>query len=134
MIDPAPGGGSERVGRTDRPSVASSIPSSLASLQPDNELRVSTLELFFDLVFVLTITQLAAQLSNQPSPTGALRVCLIFIVVFWMHAGYVLLTNQVPPVSITRRLLLIGGMAGFFVCAVAIPRAFIDTSTCATQA
>jgi low temperature requirement protein LtrA len=33
----------------------------------------------------------------------------------------------VPPVSATRRLLLVAGMAGFFICALAIPRAFVDT-------
>ncbi len=72
-------------------------------------------------IFALT------ELSNQPSPAGALRVCLIFVVLFWMYAGYVLLTNQVPPVSNTRRLPLIAGMAGFLVYDVAIPRAFADT-------
>jgi low temperature requirement protein LtrA len=91
------------------------------------ELRVSSLELFFDLVFVLTITQLASLLSREVSLVGALQVLLIFVVLFWMYGGYVWLTNQVPPVSNSRRLLLIGGMVGFFVCALAIPRAFVNT-------
>ena len=49
---------------------------------------------------------------------------LIFIVLFWMYGGYVWLTNQVPPNSSSRRLLMILGMAAFFVCALAIPEAF----------
>jgi low temperature requirement protein LtrA len=97
------------------------------SLLPDADLTVSTLELFFDLVFVLTITQLASLLSRELSLIGALQVFVIFVVLFWMYGGYVWLTNQVPPVSNTRRVLLIGGMAGFFLCALAIPRAFADT-------
>ena len=39
-------------------------------------------------------------------------------------SGYVWLTNQVPPRITARRLLLVLGMGGFFVCAIAIPRAF----------
>jgi low temperature requirement protein LtrA len=92
--------------------------------ETDDDLRVSTLELFFDLVFVFTLTQLSGLLQHDPSPIGALRVVLVFIVLFWMYGGYVWLTNQVPPVVASRRLLLVGGMAGFLVCALAIPRAF----------
>jgi low temperature requirement protein LtrA len=36
--------------------------------------RVSTLELFFDLVFVFTITQVTGILSRDLTATGALRV------------------------------------------------------------
>jgi low temperature requirement protein LtrA len=54
-------------------------------------------------------------------------VILIFVVLFWMYSGYAWLTNQVPPVTTTRRLLLIAAMAAFFVCALAIPRAFTET-------
>ncbi len=91
------------------------------------ELRVSTLELFFDLVFVFTITQLTSLLARELWPTGVAQALLIFIVLFWMYSGYAWLTNQVPPISTARRLLLVAGMAGFFICALAIPRAFVDT-------
>ena len=88
------------------------------------ELRVTTLELFFDLVFVFTITQLTSLLARDLSATGVVQVILIFIVLFWMYGAYAWLTNQVPPVLPVRRILLIGGMAAFFVCALAIPHAF----------
>jgi low temperature requirement protein LtrA len=91
--------------------------------EPD-ELRVSTIELFSDLVFVFTLTQLTALLDHDLSAESALRVVLIFVVLFWMYGGYVWLTNQVPPDRPARRLLLILGMAAFFVCALAIPEAF----------
>ena len=90
----------------------------------DEELRVTTLELFFDLVFVFTLTQLTALLAGDPTGPTALRVLLIFIVLFWMYGGYVWLTNQVPPDRSVRRLLMMLGMAGFLVCALAIPEAF----------
>ncbi len=72
------------------------------------------------------ITQLTSLLARERWPTGVAQVLLIFVVLFWMYSGYAWLTNQVPPVSAARRLLLVAGMAGFFVCALAIPRAFVD--------
>jgi low temperature requirement protein LtrA len=88
--------------------------------------RVSTLELFFDLVFVFTITQLTAVLSDDPTLRGLARVVLMLGVIFWMYGGYAWLTNAVAPDRAARRLLLLGGMAGFLVLALAIPRAFSD--------
>jgi low temperature requirement protein LtrA len=88
--------------------------------------RVSTLELFFDLVFVFTITQLTAVLSDDPSPRGLLRVALMLGVIFYMYGGYAWLTNAVAADRAARRLLLLGGMAGFLVLALAVPRAFSE--------
>jgi len=86
--------------------------------------RVSTLELFFDLVFVFTITQLTNVLVHEPSWKGLLQVSLMLGVIFWMYGGYAWLTNSVALDRLTRRLTLLGGMAGFFVVALAIPAAF----------
>ncbi len=88
------------------------------------EQRVTSLELFFDLVFVFTLTQLTTLLAGDPSVIGGIRVALIFVVLFWMYGGYAWLTNQVPPTRPARRLLLILGMAAFLMCALAVPRAF----------
>jgi low temperature requirement protein LtrA len=90
------------------------------------ESRVTSLELFFDLVFVFTLTQLSALLAQSLSWESLLQAFLIFIVLFWMYGGYVWLTNSVPPVSSSRQLLLIAGMASFLICALAIPNAFQD--------
>jgi low temperature requirement protein LtrA len=88
---------------------------------------VTTLELFFDLVFVFTLTQLTALLSTSLSSESLLQSFLIFIVLFWMYGGYVWLTNSVPPVTPGRQLSLIAGMAAFLICALAIPNAFGNT-------
>ncbi|MET9891128.1 low temperature requirement protein A [Streptomyces sp. NPDC006465] len=88
--------------------------------------RVSTLELFFDLVFVFTLTQLTVLLASDLSFATAARVALIFVVLFWMYGAYAYLTNQVPPDRPSRRILLLLGMGAFLVCALAIPRAFDD--------
>ncbi|SEK71252.1 low temperature requirement protein A [Streptacidiphilus jiangxiensis] len=86
--------------------------------------RVSTLELFFDLVFVFTITQLTVLLADDLSLAQAGRVLLIFAVLYWMYGAYAYLTNQVPPETTARRLLLVVGMFGFLVCALALPQVF----------
>ncbi|MEY2231250.1 low temperature requirement protein A [Streptomyces sp. BF23-19] len=90
----------------------------------ESEHRVSTLELFFDLVFVFTITQLTVLLADDLTLRGAGQVVLIFTVLFWMYGGYAHLTNQVPPDRTVRRVLLMLAMGAFLVCALAVPTAF----------
>ena len=92
----------------------------------EEEQRVTALELFFDLVFVFTLTQLTALLTADLSWEAAAQVLLIFSVLWWMYAAYAWLTNQVPPDRDSRRITLMVGMAAFLVCALTIPRAFDD--------
>ena len=88
-------------------------------------LRVSTLELFFDLVFAFTLTQLTARLAGGGfSVTTIAQVLLVFGVLWWMYGGYAWLTNARSPDSTGTRLLLLLGMAGFLVVGLAIPRGF----------
>lgn len=90
----------------------------------DGPQRVTSLELFFDLVFVFTITQLSTLLTGELTPTGMLRILLIFGVAWWMYGGYAWLANTAVHHRIGQRLLLLSGMAGFLVVALATPRAF----------
>ena len=86
--------------------------------------RVTTLELFFDLVFVFTITQLTTVLSGSPNAKGLLRVVLMLTVIWWMYGGYAWLTNAVRADTPARRLALLAGMGGYLALALTIPRAF----------
>ena len=92
--------------------------------QPEEPLRVSTLELFFDLVFVFAITQLTSILARDLTVAGAVRVLLIFGVLWWMYGGYVWLSNARTPVETPERLLMLVGMGGFLIVGLAIPHAF----------
>jgi low temperature requirement protein LtrA len=87
-------------------------------------LRVSSLELFFDLVFVFAITQLTGILSHHESVAGGVQVLLVFGALWWMYGGYVWLANARTPVRTPERLLMLVGMAGFLVIGLAIPHAF----------
>ncbi|MDQ6884118.1 MAG: low temperature requirement protein A [Candidatus Dormibacteraeota bacterium] len=86
--------------------------------------QVTPLELFFDLVFVFTITQLTTLLARDPTLMGAIQMVLIFGNVWWMYGGYAWLTNAVPPKETGDVLLLLVGMGGFLLIALAIPTAF----------
>ncbi len=90
----------------------------------DGPLRVTSLELFFDLVFVFTLTQLSTLLTGELTPLGMARALLIFGVLWWMYGGYAWLTNTATPGRPVERLLLLTGMSGFLVVALAIPHAF----------
>ncbi|MFC4912466.1 low temperature requirement protein A [Actinomadura gamaensis] len=94
-----------------------------AASEPE-EYRVTTLELFFDLVFVFAVTQLTGVLAHDLSPRGLAEVVLMFGVLWWMYAGYAWLTNMTPPTTVGRRLLVLVGMGGFFMIALATPSAF----------
>lgn len=91
---------------------------------PETPRRVSTVELAFDLVFVFTLTQLTSVLYRRPDGKGLLQVVLMLGVVWWMYGGYAWMTNAVRANTAARRLLLLGGMAGFLVLSLAIPSAF----------
>ncbi|MBV1848563.1 low temperature requirement protein A [Catellatospora tritici] len=86
--------------------------------------RVSTLELFFDLVFVFTVTQLTALLAGHPTWSGAGRVVVLLLMIWWMYDGYAWLTNHLAPTDHVRRGLLLLGMFGFLMIALAVPGAY----------
>jgi low temperature requirement protein LtrA len=84
-------------------------------------------EVFFDVVFVLTLTQLSGILESDLSRGGVGRVLLLFGILWWMFDGYVWLPNHVPPRRPIQKFLLFVAMAGFLIAAVGMPNAFGGT-------
>jgi low temperature requirement protein LtrA len=97
------------------------------SRPPSAAIQVSTFELFLDLVFVFTITQLTARLYAELTVPSLMRVMLMLGLIWWMYDGYVWLTNTVTPTTGSRRALILLGMAGFLTIALAIPDAYTST-------
>ena len=89
----------------------------------DEPMRVSTIESFFDLVFVFTITQLTHLVEQARSPLDFLLVLLVLMLIWWMYDGYTWLTNTTGA-GRRMRLVLIAAMAGFLVMAIALPGVF----------
>jgi low temperature requirement protein LtrA len=88
------------------------------------EERVTPLELFFDLVFVLAITQCTALMAADPSWAGLARGLLVLSVLWWAWVGYAWLTSVVDPEEGAVRLAIFGAMAGLLVVSLAVPKAF----------
>ena len=59
------------------------------------EQRVTPLELFFDLVFVLSFTQVTTTMAHDPTWKGLGEGVLILAAVWWAWAAYGWLTNTI---------------------------------------
>ena len=88
--------------------------------------RVMPLELFFDLVFVLALTQCTALMVAEHSWEGLAQGLLVLALLWWSWIGYAWLTSVVDPEEGFVRLALVGAMAALLICALAVPEVFGD--------
>ncbi len=88
--------------------------------------QVTPLELFFDLVFVLAITQCTQLMSDDPTWSGLGKGVLVLAVLWWAWVGYSWLTSVVDPEEDAVRLVMFAAMAGLLLCALCVPQAFGD--------
>ena len=93
---------------------------------PGEEQRATSLELFYDLVFVFAITQISHLLLEHLSWDGVGQSLVTLLAVWWSWNYTTWVTNELDPESIVVRLLLIGIMLASLVMAIAIPEAFGD--------
>jgi low temperature requirement protein LtrA len=89
---------------------------------------VTPLELFFDLVFVLAITQCTALMAAEPTWTGLGKGVLVLGVLWWSWVGYAWLTSVVDPEEGAVRIVMFVVMAALVVAALCVPDAFGDTA------
>jgi low temperature requirement protein LtrA len=90
------------------------------------EERVKPLELFFDLVFVLALTQCTQLMADDPTWEGLVRGLLVLGVLWWSWVGYSWLTSVVNPEEGLVRFAIFGAMAALLVVALCVPEAFGD--------
>jgi low temperature requirement protein LtrA len=90
------------------------------------EARVAPIELFFDLVFVFSLTQVTALMAEDLSARGLVRGLLVLTLLWWTWVGYAWLGNVVQADEGIGRVTMFGAMAAMFVMALAVPEAFVD--------
>jgi low temperature requirement protein LtrA len=95
----------------------------LSAVMRDGE-QVTPLELFFDLVFVLALTQCTTLIVRTPTWEGMLKGLLVLGMLWWSWGGYAWLTSVVDPEEGSVRLAMFAAMAAFLVAALCVPGAF----------
>ncbi len=95
----------------------------IGAVMRDGE-RVTPLELFFDLVFVLALTQCTTLIARTPTWEGMLKGMLVLGMLWWSWTGYAWLTSVVDPEEGAVRLAMFAAMAAFLVAALCVPGAF----------
>ena len=88
--------------------------------------QVMPLELFFDLVFVLAITQCTAVMAHDPDWRGIGQGVLVLSLLWWAWVGYAWLTSVVDPEEGAARAIVFCAMAAMLVAALAVPGAIGD--------
>ena len=86
--------------------------------------RVTPLELFFDLVFVLALTQCTTLIAHELSWEGVLKGLLALGMLWWSWVGYAWLTSVLDPEEGAVRLVIFVAIAAFLVAALCVPGAF----------
>jgi low temperature requirement protein LtrA len=86
--------------------------------------RVTPLELFFDLVFVLALTESTTYMNADTTWRGVLRGMLVLGVLWWSWCGYAWLTSVIDPEAGAVRIVMFCAMAGLLVAALCVPDAF----------
>src|SRR4029079_13323757 len=92
----------------------------------DKAARVTSVELFFDLVFVFPITQLSHALLHHLTPLGAVQILLLLLAVWWVWIYTAWATNWLDPdktpVPLVLFLLMLAGPG----LSASLPKAFQD--------
>jgi low temperature requirement protein LtrA len=84
----------------------------------------TTVELFFDLVYVFAITQLSHLILDDLSVAGAARAAFLLLIVWWAWIYTTWMVNWFDPASPAVRAVLTGVMLASLLMAAALPGAF----------
>jgi low temperature requirement protein LtrA len=88
--------------------------------------KVSTLELFFDLVFVFALTQVTLGLSAKPTWSGLAEGFVLFVLLWWAWGAFAWLTTVLRLATRGPRVVVLLAMAAMLLVAFAVPKAYGD--------
>ncbi|MFY1692615.1 low temperature requirement protein A [Plantactinospora sp. WMMB782] len=95
-------------------------------LRRPEDSRVTAIELFFDVVYVLAVTQLTELLLHRLHPAGAAGAAVLLLAVWWAWVDTAWITNWFDPDQPRVRVLLIALMGISLVMSSAVPEAYGD--------
>jgi low temperature requirement protein LtrA len=100
------------------------LPPELLEAPAEEERRVTSLELFFDLVFVFAITQVSSFVSADPTWLRLVEGMAILAALWFAWTGYAWLGNTANAEEGYVRVMLFGAMGAMFIASLAVPHAF----------
>ncbi|WP_448808843.1 low temperature requirement protein A [Agromyces bauzanensis] len=92
----------------------------------DESSRVTTFELFFDLVYVFAFTQVSGLMAETHSAWGILQAAIVLGLLWWTWVAYSWLGNQSPADQPVMRIGMSVAMIAVFVIALTVPEAYDD--------
>lgn len=104
------------------------IPPKLWTAEAPRERHATWLELFYDLVFVAVISQLASNLNRSYTSIGLLRFVLLFVPVWWAWIGQTFYLTRFDSNDVGHRLFAMAQIITVAFMAVNIPEALGATS------
>jgi low temperature requirement protein LtrA len=84
---------------------------------------ITTVELFFDLVYVFAVTQLSHLILNDLSIAGVAHAAFLLVIVWWAWICTTWMANWFDPASPAVRAVLTGVMLASLLMAAALPEA-----------
>ena len=88
------------------------------------EQPITTVELFFDLVYVFAVTQLSHLILDDLSVDSVARAAFLLLIVWWAWIYTTWMVNWFDPASLAVRAVLTGVMLVSLLMAAALPGAF----------
>ncbi|MFE6282703.1 low temperature requirement protein A [Streptomyces sp. NPDC057877] len=88
--------------------------------------RVTTFELFFDLVYVFAVTRITGYMAHEHSAHGVVQGMLLLALLWWTWSAYTWLGNQARADEGLLRAGMGTAMAAMFVVALTVPEAWHD--------
>jgi low temperature requirement protein LtrA len=88
------------------------------------EQPITTVELFFDLVYVFAITQLSHMILGDLTVAGVARAAFLLLIVWWAWIYTTWMANWFDPASAAVRAVLTGVMLASLLMSAALPEAF----------
>jgi low temperature requirement protein LtrA len=95
-------------------------PPQLRTLEDQGERHATWLELFFDLVFVISIAEVVHTLEDYRSLGDVLGTAGLFVAVWWAWVGYTVYADRFDTDDLLHRVLVLAGMLAVIAMALSV--------------